>query len=165
MSARGASLKPPHSIGSHYNYMVPIDKKKTLEDYEIDFGFPQSAGRLVFSDGFITGKTKDIFNGSRSLRLGNLFASGAIAIALADLSTDTVTLCGIKSGHFTEIGMSNFDHLLLWAPSDTAPFVCMEAWAGLPDRIGHNKQLENKDAIRILTPGMEHTYSQHIKIG
>ncbi|MDX9784520.1 MAG: hypothetical protein RBT72_07200 [Spirochaetia bacterium] len=155
----------PYSIGSHYNYIVPINRGETLKEYEIDFGSPQTAGRLEFSDGFIAGKSQDIFNGARSLRLGNLFSKGAIAIALADLSTELVALRGIKSGCFTEVGMSNFDHLLLWAPNDASPFVCLEAWAGLPDLIEHDKVLTNKKAIRILSSGSAHNYSQRIKIG
>lgn len=155
----------PYSIGSHYNYVVPIGRGESLGDYEIDFGSPQSAGRLEFSDGFLAGKSGDIFRGAGSLRLGNLFSKGAIAVALSDLSTKKVALRGTKSGRFTEVSMGNFDHLLLWAPNDASPFVCIEAWAGLPDQVEGDKVLTRKKAIRILRPGAEHVYSQRIRIG
>jgi galactose mutarotase-like enzyme len=154
-----------YSIGSHYNYLAPVNPKESLGDCEIDFGAVQSAGRIEFSDGFVAGKSEDIFRGERSLHLGNLFSKGAIAIELADLSTREVTLRGTMSGSFTRVGLENFDHLLLWAPNDTAPFVCIEAWAGLPDRIGHDKVLKNKKAIRLLAPRQIHEYVQRIQIG
>ncbi|TXT42599.1 MAG: aldose 1-epimerase [Spirochaetes bacterium] len=155
----------PYSIGSHYNYMVPANQDETLCDFEIDFGSLQSAGRIEFSDGFVAGSSEDIFKGAKSLRLGNLFSKGAIALALADLTTREVTLRGTKSGFFTHLGMENFDHLLLWAPSDAASFVCMEVWAGLPDRLGHDKVLKNKTAVRLLPSGQVHEYFQRIQIG
>ncbi len=155
----------PYSIGSHYNYLVPIDRGESLGDCEIDFGSPQSAGRLEFSDGFVTGKSEDFFHGAESLKLGNLFSKGAIAFALADLSTKKVALRSAKSGRYTEVAMDNFDHLLLWAPNDVSPFVCIEAWAGLPDQAGGDKTLTNKKAIRILPGGAAHSYKQHIRIG
>lgn len=155
----------PYSIGSHYNYLVPIDRGESLGDYEIDFGSPQSARRLEFSDGFVAGKSEDLFHGAESLKLGKLFSKGAIAFALADLSTNKISLRGAKSGRFTEVSMDNFEYLLLWAPSDASPFVCIEAWAGLPDQVGSDKALASKKAIRILPSGAAHSYRQRVRIG
>lgn len=161
---RGKS-EMPYSIGSHYNYLVPFNAEEQLGDFEIDFGSVQSAGRIEFSEGFVSGRSEDVFHGAGSLRLGGLFSRGAVAFALSDLTTSTVTLRGTKSGFSTSLGMENFDHLLLWAPNDAASFVCLEAWAGLPDRIGHDKTLKNKNAIRLLPPGQSHEFIQRVQIG
>jgi galactose mutarotase-like enzyme len=159
------NLPMPYSIGSHYNYCVPIVPGERLSDYRIDFFGPQKAGKLDFSEGFIAGKSKDIFNGNSGLNLDGLFLNGAVALELSELSTKKVALRSMTSRIYTAVSMDNFDYLLLWAPGNESPFVCIEAWAGLPDTLGHDKTITGKKGIKILASGEIHRYEQKISIG
>lgn len=159
------SIPMPYSIGSHYNYSVPIDPRETLADYCIDFFGPQNAGRLLVADGLIAGMSEDIFQGNSVLRLDGLFANGAVALELSKLSTRKVALRSLASHRYTAVSMENFDYLLLWAPGNEAPFICIEAWAGIFDSLGHDKILTHKKGIRSLSPGSTHRYEQKIAIG
>lgn len=159
------NLPLPYSIGSHYSYKVPITPGETSDDYQIDFLAPQNAGKIILTDGYITGKSNDIFKGNSLLPLKGLVTNGAVALELSELSTRTVTLRSAVSGRHTTVSLENFDYLLLWAPRDGAPFLCIEAWAGVPDTHDHDKVLEHKKGIHILAPNGTNSYKQRIITG
>jgi len=153
-----------YSIGSHYTFKVPLSGKETLADYFFDLQHIQNAGRLLYTDGFVSGKSDDFFRGRSRLDLQGLFENGSVAFELKDLRGSQFILKSRRSPFQTAVSMKNFSHLVLWAPSPTASFVCIEAWAGIPDTVDHNKILSEKKGILSLAAGGVCRHEQQIEI-
>jgi galactose mutarotase-like enzyme len=153
-----------YSVGSHYAYNVPILTGETQNDYQYAFGSTQNAGRLTMENGAISGKTGDIFHGAGSLDLEGLFENGSTILELADINPKYIAVRSKKSGAFTKVEFEGFDYCVLWAPKGVSPFACIEPWTGLPDQVGHDKDITKKLGITKLNKGGSNIYTQTITV-
>ncbi len=65
-------------------------------------------------------------------------------------------------GAAIEVQAQGFAHWALWSKPG-APFVCIEAWTGLPDAEGFDGELATKPSMRQLAPGEVATHSVNFR--
>lgn len=146
------------SIGSHYTYALPARQ----QDCQFRFSRPQHAGRLLIENGLMTGKSEDILCGADTLPMDCLFEAGAVIFDGNDLQTEFVAIES-NGRPFTRVECEGFPYTVLWAPKGgDSPFVCIEAWAGMPDIPGSTGELSQKFAMQTLEPGETRTFRQRI---
>lgn len=153
------------SVGSHSTYRVPIAGDGAWNDYRYAFGAPQKAGKLMTEAGFITGKSNDVFHGKNCFDLSGFFENGSTILDLHDIDPHFISIESKKSDAFTKVAFNGFSYCVLWAPKGASPFACIEPWTGLPDQVGHDKDLTKKLGIIRLAKGASHACTQTITAG
>ena len=153
------------SVGSHSTYRVPIAGGETWNDYRYAFGAPQKAGRVTTEGGFVTGRTDDVFQGRDGFDLSGFFENGSTILDLREIDPKHISIESKKSGSFTKVAFEGFSYCVLWAPKGASPFACIEPWTGLPDRVGHDKDITKKLGIMKLARGAAHTCTQTLTVG
>jgi len=64
-----------------------------------------------------------------------------------------ITLKSTKSDHNVTINLKDFPYLALWTVEDQeAPFICIEPFAGLPDKYGQIVDIYKKQGNNIISP-------------
>lgn len=153
------------STGSHYTYNVPITPNEKMQgDYEYYFGAPQIAGKLILENSCVAGKTDDIFHGSQTLDLKDLFENGSTILEMKDIQPRKIAIRSKKSGAATEVAFEGFDYCVLWAPKGEQPFACIEPWTGMVDKKGHDKDITKKLGITKLSAKESRVYTQIITL-
>ncbi len=153
-----------YATGSHYTYNMPIAAGEKQSDYVYQFEGVQNAGKLISENGQIAGKTDDIFHGKDYLALAGMFEDGSTVLDMKDISSNKITIRGLKSDVATEVMFEGFDYCVLWAKPGDCPFVCIEPWTAPVDQKGHDKDITKKMGITKLEPGEKKSYLQRITV-
>ncbi len=140
------------------------------EGYALDYNFSDYS--IVFE------KEEDL----KSITLfGNLIGDEYLDLGLTNelkldynyFSVDALVFKNVKSKKFTlkhkdageivsVVADESFKHLLLWTKPN-APYICIEPWVALPDRIDSNQNITEKpDVVKIL-PGESKNFVHIIK--
>jgi len=146
------------SIGAHPGFNCP-----DLLDYVLEFSEPETLPRLLVSDGLIGDAVPFLENENMIALSPEYFREDAIV--LPQPKSEFITLRNTKSDHYTTMGIAGFPYLLIWSLPTGAPFVCLEPWYGIADRIGADPDFTKKEGIQVLD-GLEMGRYQHtITIG
>lgn len=97
-----------------------------------------------------SGAVKELaFSGSSFNLNHRIFDEGLIIL------TDKVNTCKLQGHHYAvEMELSDFSHLCLWTKEDEElPFLCLEPFFGLPDRIDEKQELASKEGNDSLEVG------------
>jgi len=139
------------SIGGHPGFNCPLNSGEKLTDYFIEFEKAETAERHLLTEGLVTGKTEKILNKEKVLGLNeDLFK--ADAIVLKNLNSSYLKLKNKASDYELIFNFRGFPYLGIWKKSE-APFICIEPWYGLADRITFDGSLEEKEGIVSLSEG------------
>jgi galactose mutarotase-like enzyme len=147
------------SVGGHPAFRVPLNDQLQYEDYVLEFNNDTSLKRFLLQKGLITGNSETIMLDDKKLQLKpSLFYKDAIV--LKHIKSDKIKLYSNKDSHGLKFSFEGFPYFGIWAAKD-APFVCLEPWCGIADRIGHDYELKNKEGVNQLTAGAkwERTWS------
>ena len=142
------------SIGAHEGYYTP----EGIEDYDVIFDEAVTLDNTVLYGPFVTELKRRVLTSSRTLPLYEKFFA-ADTLVFENVSCRALTLrnrINEKSIHITFPFARN---LLIWHAS-AAPYICIEPWEGIPDRLGMSHELSQKEGMVSLGVG-EKYFGEH----
>jgi galactose mutarotase-like enzyme len=138
------------SIGGHPAFKCPVFDHEQKTDYFIKFEKKENASRHLIESGIRTGEVESMLKNEDVIAITDgLFDRDALIFT--ELESKSVSLC-TSSGPRVAVYFDQMPYLGIWSKSDEAPFICIEPWHGIADRIDHNQKLENKEGIIKLEP-------------
>lgn len=139
------------SIGAHPGFNCEVSTATGRKSGVISLDSKETANRIINESGYLTGKETPFFQGTKDIDLGTIdFDHSQKVLIFKGLKSHRATLTGAKS---ISVGIEGFPFLGIWSPLNSAPFVCIEPWYGVTDKIGVIGELNNKDGIQKLEPG------------
>ncbi len=139
------------SIGGHPGFVIPVDTKERLEDYEIDFhnAALQQIDLYPLVGGYLSKEKEPILLLDGILKLRKeLFENDAL---IMDINAPAkVSIRSINSGKGVAMSYSDFKWLGIWTKAPGAGFICIEPWNGIADTVDHDQQLETKWGMNFL---------------
>ena len=146
-----AEYRAPFSLGFHPGFRCPLAEGEAFEDYEVLFDEMETLPRHLLRDGLRTGATGPFLETERHVPLRRaLFASGAVV--LQGHRSRMLRFWNPATGNGILCGIGDFPWLGLWSKGQ-APFVCVEPWCGVADRLDASGILEDKEGLLWLSPG------------
>ncbi len=143
--------RAPFSLGFHPGFRCPLAEGESFEDYEVLFDELETLPRHLLRDGLRTGATETFLEMERHVPLRrSLFAPGAVV--LQGHRSRMLRLWNPATGNGVLCGIGGFSWLGLWSKAE-APFVCVEPWCGVADRLDASGILEDKEGLLWLSPG------------
>jgi galactose mutarotase-like enzyme len=139
------------SIGGHPAFNVPLVSGTAYEDYFLEFGTKENAGRWpITAEGLLESAPVPLLHNTNQLFLTkDLFKNDALV--LKHPASDRVALKSAKTSHGLTFYYPGFPYLGIWAARN-ADFVCIEPWCGIADSVNSNQQLSEKEGIEHLAP-------------
>ncbi len=139
------------SIGAHPGFNCAVNALTGRKCSIISLDFQETAKRIINESGYLTGEETPFFQGTKDIDLGTIdFDHSQKVLIFKGLKSQRATLTGAKS---ISVGIEGFPFLGIWSPQNSAPFVCIEPWYGVTDKIGVIGELTNKEGIQKLEPG------------
>jgi len=133
------------SIGGHPAFNCPLKKGEKRSDYQLFFDKKETASTQRLTAGIRNGSQIPILKGNKKLPItDDLFAEDALVFQ--HLNSDKVSLQkGTKK--ILSFEFKGFPYLGIWSQSEGSPFVCIEPWYGVADKLEHNQKLQDKEGI------------------
>lgn len=159
-------LQMPFALGSHPGFALEND----LSNYELRI-LPEDSQRQLEQFGiqpapFRDGSVKSLEGGSGNyIALSHrLLDDGLIIIANEDLQS--IRLHSNSTQRNVTISLVDFPYVAIWSPEKkNAPFICVEPFAGLPDKYGQPGDLFKKLGNNILDPGKSKQFKYTLNLG
>ena len=148
------------SVGGHPGFACPLDEKRKIDGYYIEFEVAESAERFPVEGMFISKKSVPALKNSQKLFLSETIFNQDAWI-FQNLKSEHVTLKNIYDASEVKVGVKGFEYLAFWAKPGAA-YVCVEPWCGIADFVGHDKCFANKQGNLFLEGGK--TFSIHMPI-
>ena len=146
------------SIGAHEGYYTP----EGIEDYDILFDEPITLDHTSLLGPLVTDVKTRVLTESTVLPMyEKLFVSDALVFE--NVTLHTLTLRNRKTQKSVRVDFPFAKNLLLWH-KPSAPYLCIEPWAGIPDRLGTGYELKDKEDILALSPHAEYRGEHTITI-
>jgi galactose mutarotase-like enzyme len=151
------------SLGGHPGFKCPFFEHEKYEDYYIEFEVPETDDTwLVSKEGLIENQTIPYLINTKKLPLhSEIFAKDALIFK--NLSSKKVTLKSKNHSVALSVDISEFEYLGLWAKPN-APFLCIEPWLGISDKVTTNLDFTKKEGIQRLEAGETKVISFEINI-
>ena len=133
------------SIGGHPAFNVPLNQDEQRSDYQLVFNKSETATTQRLTNGLRNGMTDLILDNRNTISItDDLFEKDALVFH--NLNSRNIS---IQKGDkkILTFDFTGFPYLGIWSSSRTAPFVCIEPWCGVADRISHNQQITEKEGI------------------
>jgi len=128
------------SIGSHEGYMCGA-----FEDCVLEFDSEVSLKSCKLTGPYLNGETESIAKKCRLLPLGTK-DFWAYDLIFKDITFKALTVKNKKGEKIVRTEFDGFPNLLIWSLPN-APYICVEAWHGLPDYTDHDGSFENKAGL------------------
>ena len=143
------------SIGAHEGYYCP----EGIEEYDVVLPEPETLDSSVL-EGSVLGYEKiRVLENSDTLPLKYDYFK-VDALVFEKIKARSAVLRNRNTGRAVRVSFPGFDYFLLWTMPG-APYICMEPWCGISDRIDTDKNFKTKEGILTLPAGenlvREHT--------
>lgn len=136
------------AIGAHPGFNLPTGR---MQDYELEFEQPETAGRHLLQDGLIGEETTPLLNNQNRLPLhSSLF--DADAIVLKNLRSNALTLKQKNGTYAIKVSWLHFPYLGIWSKKGWEAFLCIEPWCGHADGPEGHTDISQKAGINSLKP-------------
>ena len=135
------------SIGSHEGYYTP----EGIEDYDVIFPQKETISAKVIYGSLISHQEQPILKDTNVLPLYEKYFI-IDALAFTDLKSRSATLRNRKTGRTIRVDFPDMPYFLIWHKPNS-PYICLEPWDGIGDRVGSSYQLEEKEGINALEAG------------
>ena len=134
------------SVGAHEGYSCP----EGIEDYDILLPSKQTLKSNILSGPDTLGyEQMEILNDSNVLPLKNEYFTDDALIFL-NIPFDNLILKNRNTEKAIKITFKDFPYLLIWT-KPLAPYICVEPWCGITDRLGTNQDFKTKEGIEKLS--------------
>lgn len=136
------------SLGAHPGFYCPIDLGESAEEYSLYFNCPQDIDCLQMESHtrLLNGEKTPLLRGADEIRLGEHFFDNG-PMLLGGVRADTITLRSRHSGHFMEMGISDFPYMCLWGVPGKMSLIAIEPWCGISDSIDTDHVWEHRQGI------------------
>jgi galactose mutarotase-like enzyme len=151
------------SIGSHPAIRIPF-AGGSLEHYYLHFGEEESMERFFFEDGLYVDRSAPVMSNCRQLYFTRKLFDDGVLIFKSPRSSSFYLR---NSRNDVTVGVhcdAPPPYLGIWSKPGGAPFVCIEPWHGLPDKLGGGNDFEKKEGILSLDPGTLFSTTYRIEI-
>ncbi|OJY87213.1 MAG: aldose epimerase [Sphingobacteriales bacterium 40-81] len=139
------------SVGAHPAFKVPIAEGTRYDDYYLEFGKEEDAGRWPISkDGLIEEQPVPLLSGKKLPLTKSLFYKDALVFK--HLKSGSVSLKSDTTDRGFNFQFPGFPFMGIWAAKD-ADFVCIEPWCGIADSVDTSQDLTQKEGINRLEAG------------
>lgn len=143
------------SIGAHPGFTCPFNEAEQFSDYYIQFEKQETASRLLFADGLLTGEELPFLEKEDKLPLSHQLFEGD-AVIFENLTSKYCELKSNKHAHGLRFTFEGFPFLAFWTkPGANAPYVCIEPWYGIADTRGEQLDYTQKKGIQQLGQGKD----------
>lgn len=151
------------SVGAHPAFKCPLLPGEQRSDYRLVFNQSEKAERQLLEGGFRSGEKSLVLEESDTLPITNdLFDQDALIFE--DMQSQEVSLENKSGQRFWTFDFSGFPYLGIWSKNAEAPFVCIEPWFGVADKIGGYSDLSEKEGILALEGGKSFQCTHKVKI-
>jgi len=146
------------SIGSHEGYYCP----EGIEEYDVILPEPETLESSVL-EGPILGNNKiQVLENSDTLALKyDYFTEDALVFT--NIKARSATLRHRNSRKAVRVYFPDREYFLLWTKPG-APYICMEPWCGISDRVGSDQNFKTKEGIRSVAPGQQFVSAHTVEI-
>lgn len=134
------------SVGSHEAYACP----EGVEDYDIIFEKKETLKSFRVDGTSISREYDILLKDSDTLPLYNKYFE-IDALVFTDIKSRFVTLRNRKTGKSSSVKFEGFNYLLVWT-KPSAPYVCIEPWAGFPSFVDEGQDITLKEGINAVEP-------------
>lgn len=136
------------SIGAHPGFNLPGG----MSQYELVFEQPETASRIVLSEGLFSERQEPFFNHTSVLPLETtLFDKDALVFT--NLGSERVTILNKHNAYAVEVSWKDFPYLGIWSAKGCDAFVCIEPWCGHADMVNGHADISSKSGMQLLKPG------------
>lgn len=136
------------SIGAHPGFAIPDND---LNSCVLLFEKPETASRMLLSQGLFDGRSKPILNNSNTIALNSqLFDEDAIVFHR--LQSTQFTLHKKDSTFAIHMVTKGLTDLGIWSQKGSSAFVCIEPWCGFADSTSGHDDISTKTGILHLKP-------------
>lgn len=140
------------SIGGHPAFNCPVEKNEVLSDYYVEFEKNETTDRYLLQEGLLTGESEPFLKNQNSIPFSQeLFNNDAIIFK--DLKSRVASIKSKKSKNEISMDFTGFPNFAIWSKKGGAPFVCLEPWFGIADKVGFEGEYKEKEGIRSLSKG------------
>lgn len=146
------------SIGSHEAYATP----EGIEDYDVIFPTEETLDAEVLYGNLLSYQKLPILKESRTLPLYDKYFT-VDALVFCDLTSREAVLRNRKTGKAIRVEFPYADYFLLWHKPN-APYICLEPWAGVQDRVDADGDLTKKEGILCLDKDATYTGEHTVTI-
>jgi galactose mutarotase-like enzyme len=139
------------SFGLHPAFQWPLHPNDKKENCFIEFEKNESADRIVFDGGFITGEKMPWLKNDKQINLyDDLFEKDVLIFK--NLNSQKVTLKSTENKNTLEVLFDDFPYLGIWTKPGN-PFICIEPWFGVADNKNNPKPFVDKEGIQKIKAG------------
>jgi galactose mutarotase-like enzyme len=152
------NISPDYSmlfcIGAHPAFNTP----EGIENYEIILAEKEIADQLLLTaDGYRSGERKPFFKQNKILPLSEeLFKFDALIFD--ELESESLIIRNINTNEEIFVEWKNYPHLGIWKPLN-APFLCIEPWQGMADKMNYAGEFIKKFGVDELEPNESKRFS------
>ncbi len=136
------------SFGNHPAFNWPLNEEKSKAAYYLEFESLETADRIQFENGFITGEKNPYLKNEKVIQLSDdLFVNDALIFK--DLNSTSIILKSDESKEKLKVSFQGYEYLGIWTKPE-APFVCIEPWCGIADNANKPLTFEEKMGVQKL---------------
>ena len=146
------------NIGSHEGYYTP----EGIEDYDVIFDEKQTLISNVLYGNLLSYQELPILKDSAVLPLYDKYFT-IDALVFKNIEASAATLRNRKTGRALRIDFPDAPHFLLWHKPN-APYICLEPWNGIQDRVGSSYELSEKESITVLVPNATYIFTHSMTV-
>ncbi|PCJ63406.1 MAG: hypothetical protein COA79_00945 [Planctomycetota bacterium] len=139
------------SFGNHPAFNWPLNENNPKNSYYLEFEKKETANRIWFEDGFITGEEKPYLKEDKIIKLHDQLFINDVLI-FKNLESNSITLKSDLSNEQLKVSYGGYEYMGIWTTPGT-PFVCIEPWCGIADNSNNPVDYENKLGVQKLSPG------------
>ncbi len=146
------------NIGSHEGYYTP----EGIEDYDVIFPKKQTLSANVLYGNLLSEQKLPIIKDTETLPLYDKYFT-VDALVFKDIEAKSATLRNRKTGKALRVDFPDAPYFLLWHKPNS-PYICLEPWNGIPDRVKSSYDITEKEGITALGAKEEFVYTHSITI-
>lgn len=140
------------SLGAHPAFTVPLHENEKRADYTLEFNKDEWVESLLITDGYLNGNSRDVFDGKNCIPItDNLFDYDALIFK--NMESNQVSLVNAQGKKIWTFDYSRFSYLGIWSKNEKSPFVCIEPWMGVADKLDADWDFREKEGVVALEVG------------